>query len=136
MEALPESFLSVFRGIQRFEEAVTQMVAPVREKRRVLVNVVCRDLRIPPPPADFSLPPATFEKASPPPPPRVAAALTGLSEVVDTTLQYLKQETHSKLDQILNEYHKIDLSPLFASKVGNVIRSFQAVDAETLRQAA
>uniref|UniRef100_A0A0G4HRI0 Uncharacterized protein n=1 Tax=Chromera velia CCMP2878 TaxID=1169474 RepID=A0A0G4HRI0_9ALVE len=101
----------------------------------MLVNVVCRDLGIPLPPADFSLPQASFEKESPPPPPRVTATLTGLSEVIETTLQSLKKEAHSKLDQILSEYYKIDLSPLFASKVGNVIRSFQAVDTETLRQA-
>uniref|UniRef100_A0A0G4HTT2 Uncharacterized protein n=1 Tax=Chromera velia CCMP2878 TaxID=1169474 RepID=A0A0G4HTT2_9ALVE len=113
------------------------MVDSVREKRRVLTEVVCRSLGLPPPPSsDCSLPQVAFANESPPPPPRVAAALTGLDELVQTSLQNLKREALSKLDQIVSHYYIFDWSRLFASEVGNVIRSFQAVDAETLSRAA
>uniref|UniRef100_A0A0G4HED6 Uncharacterized protein n=1 Tax=Chromera velia CCMP2878 TaxID=1169474 RepID=A0A0G4HED6_9ALVE len=136
METLPASFLCVLRDMENFEEAVTRVADSFREKRRVVTNAVCCSLGIPSLPSDFSLSQAVFENDPPPPPPRVAAALIGLSGVAATTLQKLKKEAHSKLDQILSHYYKIDLSPFFASEVGKVIRSFQAVDAPTLCQAA
>jgi len=100
MEALPECFLCVLRDMEKFEKDVTGVVASFREKRRVLTEAVSRSLGIPPP-SDFSLPQSVFENESPKPPPRVAAALTGLGEVATTTLQTLKREAHSKLDQIV-----------------------------------
>uniref|UniRef100_A0A0G4H0T9 Uncharacterized protein n=1 Tax=Chromera velia CCMP2878 TaxID=1169474 RepID=A0A0G4H0T9_9ALVE len=131
MEALPPSFLGVLRDMENFEEAIIRVVASFREKRMVLTKAVCRSLGIPPP-SDVSLPQTLFENEPPPPPPRVAAALTSLSEIAETTLQCLKNAAHWKLYQIISQYYKIDLSPLFCSAVGNVIRSFQAVDAQIL----
>uniref|UniRef100_A0A0G4IF54 Reverse transcriptase domain-containing protein n=1 Tax=Chromera velia CCMP2878 TaxID=1169474 RepID=A0A0G4IF54_9ALVE len=60
-----------------------------------------------------------------------AATLDRLKKIVDQ----MRLGVRSELNMILSLYYRMDLEPLFALDIGNVIRSFQAVMPEGLREA-
>uniref|UniRef100_A0A0G4F5B3 Uncharacterized protein n=1 Tax=Chromera velia CCMP2878 TaxID=1169474 RepID=A0A0G4F5B3_9ALVE len=116
---------SVLNSIEEFENSLFRIAEAVGEKRKVLANVV----------GAISDPSSTLETSedgdssvSPPPNLKVARALAALMKSCET----VKRDAHAALDQIFSEYFKMDLSALFEMDVANHVRSFQAVEPETL----
>uniref|UniRef100_A0A0G4HPV0 Uncharacterized protein n=1 Tax=Chromera velia CCMP2878 TaxID=1169474 RepID=A0A0G4HPV0_9ALVE len=52
-----------------------------------------------------------------------------------TALSTFQKNAQVEMDKFVSRYYKMDLSPLLRRKVGNVIRSFQPVDASIFRDA-
>uniref|UniRef100_A0A0K6S9U3 Uncharacterized protein n=2 Tax=Chromera velia CCMP2878 TaxID=1169474 RepID=A0A0K6S9U3_9ALVE len=63
--------------------------------------------------------------------PTEAAALDRIEKQVGA----MRKSVRVELNTLMSLYYRMDLEPLFALDIGNVIRSFQAVSAETLRGA-
>uniref|UniRef100_A0A0G4IFA0 Uncharacterized protein n=1 Tax=Chromera velia CCMP2878 TaxID=1169474 RepID=A0A0G4IFA0_9ALVE len=129
---LAETIFDVFRDVQNFEEAVFRFAFSIREKREVLTKVLCKNHGIDAPPPSEPLPPHVLSETAPP---KMVSALKDLREVAETNLQTLKKGAHTRLDQMMSACFQMDLSPLFSSEVGRVIRSFMPTDAETLGKA-
>uniref|UniRef100_A0A0G4HD59 Uncharacterized protein n=1 Tax=Chromera velia CCMP2878 TaxID=1169474 RepID=A0A0G4HD59_9ALVE len=63
--------------------------------------------------------------------PAEAAIFDRLTKLVEV----MRKGVRVELNTIMNLYYSMDLEPLFALDIGNVIRSFQVVSAEVLRDA-
>jgi len=59
--------------------------------------------------------------------PREAAALERMTGVVESESATVKQKVRSQFDELNSANYDMDMSPLFASSVGEVIRSFHTV---------
>uniref|UniRef100_A0A0G4GTF0 Uncharacterized protein n=1 Tax=Chromera velia CCMP2878 TaxID=1169474 RepID=A0A0G4GTF0_9ALVE len=135
MESGAEFLLLMLRDIETFEETATRLVKSVRKKRKLIAKLVSGNQRSPPTNSPTSSLSLSGEAVQLQVPQRVVDAWTGFRPVVETALERVRREVHSRLDQVVSHFFNIDLSPLFDSEIGRVIRSFQAVSAETLGEA-
>uniref|UniRef100_A0A0G4HEP2 Uncharacterized protein n=1 Tax=Chromera velia CCMP2878 TaxID=1169474 RepID=A0A0G4HEP2_9ALVE len=121
------ALVPVEQELERLEEVLLGVVESCRAKRKVLAQ-----LKFPPmvdgQDQGLSSPPQT-------PFPPEAAVLARLRSSIESVAADLKKVYRSGVDEIVSLNFHIDLSPLFSSSIGSVIRSFQSANAATLHTA-
>uniref|UniRef100_A0A0G4HFR7 Uncharacterized protein n=1 Tax=Chromera velia CCMP2878 TaxID=1169474 RepID=A0A0G4HFR7_9ALVE len=125
---LPATSLALVReGLQSLTESLLEVAGMIQSIDSLLGTV-----KFPDKPAEDAAPPEPLQDDTssalllP-----EAAALDRLEKIVGN----MRLGVRSELNTILNLYYRMDLEPLFTVDIGNVIRSFQAVLAEVLREA-
>mmetsp|Transcript_41252 Transcript_41252/g.81372 ORF Transcript_41252/g.81372 Transcript_41252/m.81372 type:complete len:171 (+) Transcript_41252:173-685(+) len=127
MERTRATLAPVCQGLQSLTESLLEVVEMIQS-----IDSLLETVKFPDKPAEDAAPPEPLqEDTSSALLPPEAAALDRLEKIVGK----MRLGVRGELNTILSLYYRIDLEPLFALDIGNVIRSFQVVSAEVLREA-
>uniref|UniRef100_A0A0G4FVF6 Uncharacterized protein n=1 Tax=Chromera velia CCMP2878 TaxID=1169474 RepID=A0A0G4FVF6_9ALVE len=128
MERNAATLAPVRQGLQAIVESLQEVVAMVQNMDALLGDVKFCDLPVRDAPSSSLV---VQERSISAPLPREAAALDRLTELVED----MRKGVRVELNVLMSLYYRMDLEPLFAVDIGNVIRSFQVFTAEMLREA-